>query len=157
MRWAAPDQPAREEALRTHQIILRLPDGERVGEEWLYGDQVAVKGRVLRLNPLLNSVGIPNLFELQFLHNGYLNAERHSTQPHQARPLKPLGSLAVVPRTAAPARCLLGLAAGPSQRQPLRHPRRDQRIDLLPLVDAQGQPLRRSFDLVLTPGGLTAR
>lgn len=157
VRWAAPDQPAREEALRTHQIILRLSDGERVGEEWLYGDQVAVKGRVLRLNPLLNSVGIPNLFELQFLHNGYLNAERHSTQPHQARPLKPLGSLAVVPRTQRLRDAFLGwLQARPSGSRFAIHAATSESA-YFPLVDAQGQPLRRSFDLVLTPGGLTAR
>ena len=33
-----------------------------------------LQGRVLRLHPLLNSIGIPNWFELQFLHNGYFTA-----------------------------------------------------------------------------------
>lgn len=157
VRWAAPDQPPREEALRTHQILLRTPDGERVAEEWLYGDQVAIKGRVLRLNPLLNSVGIPNLFELQFMHNGYLSAERHSSQPHQARPLRPIGSLAVVPRTQRLRDAFLGyLQARPDgSRFAVRGATSESTY--FPLVDGTGQPLRRSFDLVLTPGGLTAR
>lgn len=157
VRWAAPDQPPREESLRTHHLILRNTDGERIGEEWLYGDQVAIKGRVLRLNPLLNSVGIPNLFELQFLHNGYFTAERHSTQPHLARALRPLGSLTVVPRTRRLRDQLLGwLQARPEgSRFAIRAVSSESTY--FPLIDPQGQPLRRSFDLVLTPGGLTTR
>lgn len=157
VRWAAPDQPAREEALRTHQIILRSPEGERIAEEWLYGDQVAIKGRVLRLNPVLNSVGIANLFELQFLHNGYRSAERHSSLPHQARPLRPLGSLAVVPRTQRLRDALLGwLQARPSgSRFAIRAATSESTY--FPLVDGNDQPLRRSYELVLTPGGLTSR
>jgi hypothetical protein len=45
---------------------------------------------------MLNA-GIPNLFELQFAHNGYFTAGRHATQPHLALPLPPSGPLAVHP------------------------------------------------------------
>jgi hypothetical protein len=75
VRWAPSDQPAREERLVTHRVIFRTPDGTPVAESWLYGDQVAVKGRVLRLSPVLNAAGLPNLFELLFAHNGYATAD----------------------------------------------------------------------------------
>ena len=68
-----------------------------VGQAWVYGDEVAVKGRVLRLSPLLNAAGIPNLFELTFAYNGYRTLERHNTMPHRATPLSPVGPLAVHP------------------------------------------------------------
>lgn len=157
VRWAAPDQPLREESLRTHHIVLRTMAGERVAEDWLYGDQVAIKGRVLRLHPALNAVGIANLFDLQFLHNGYFTAERHSTQPHVARALRPLGSLSVVPRTRRLRDRVLGwLASRPVEsRFSLRAVTSESTY--FPLIDDQGQPLRRTYDLVLTPGGLTAR
>lgn len=157
VRWAAPDQAPREEALRTHQIILRTPDGERVAEEWLYGDQAAIKGRVLRLNPVLNSVGIPNLFELQFLHNGYTSAERHSSQPHQARPLRAQGSLAVVPRTQRLRDAFMGWLQARPEGSRFAVRGASSESTYFPLVDGQGQPLRRTFDLMLTPGGLTTR
>ena len=157
VRWAAPDQAPREEALRTHHIVLRLPDGERIGEDWLYGDQIAIKGRVLRLHPALNAAGLHNLFELQFLHNGYFSAERHSTQPHVARPLRPLGSLVVVPRTRQLRdRLLTWLSQRPVEsRFALRAVTSESTY--FALVDAQGQPVRRTYDLVLTPGGLSTR
>jgi hypothetical protein len=157
VRWAPADQPAREESLRTHHIVLRTPAGERIGEDWLYGDQVAIKGRVLRLHPALNAVGISNLYELQFLHNGYFTAERHSTLPHVARALRPLGSLTVVPRTKRLRDRVLGWlsARPPESRFSLRTATSESTY--FPLVDGQGQPLRRTYDLVLTPGGLTAR
>ncbi|MBL9007603.1 MAG: hypothetical protein JNJ46_25325 [Myxococcales bacterium] len=157
VRWAAPDQPPRQESLRTHQVILLTPDGEKVGEDWLYGDQIAIKGRVLRLHPALNAAGIENLFELQFLHNGYFTAERHSTLPHLARPLRPLGSLVVVPRTRRLRDRVLGwLANRPAEsRASVRAVTHESTY--FPLVDAQGQPLRKTYDLVLTPGGLTSR
>jgi hypothetical protein len=97
VRWAAPGEPLREEDLTTHRVRLRAPDGAPVGELWLYGDQVAIKGRVLRLSPLLNAAGVPNLFELQFAHNGWATLERHAAYPHVARALRPVGPLAVHP------------------------------------------------------------
>ena len=157
VRWAAPDQPPREEALRTHHIVLRSQAGERIAEEWLYGDQVAIKGRVLRLHPALNAIGIHNLYELQFLHNGYFSAERHSSQPHLARALRPLGSLATVPRTRRLRdRVLAWLSTRPVESQ-LSLRAVTSESTYFPLVDGQGQPLRRTYDLVLTPGGLTSR
>jgi hypothetical protein len=157
VRWAPPDQPAREERLRTHRVVFRTPEGIPVAEVWLYGDQVGVKGRVLRLSPVLNAAGVPNLFELSFAHNGYTTAERHATQPHQAVPLPPGGPLAVPPWWRGVQSWLLqrwetGTAAHSSWAV------RSATIEstYFPLIDSAGRPARATFRLVLTPGGLTA-
>ncbi|HEV8307031.1 MAG TPA: hypothetical protein VGW35_05140 [Methylomirabilota bacterium] len=157
VRWAPPDQPAREERLRTHRVVFRTPDGVPVAEAWLYGDQVGVKGRVLRLSPLLNAAGVPNLFELLFAHNGYATAERHATQPHVAVSLPPGGPLAVHPwwrrlQSRLLERWERGTAADSSWAV------RSATIEstYFPLADASGKPVRATFRLVLTPGGLSS-
>lgn len=158
VRWAPPDQPLREQALRTSRVLLRTPAGKPVAEAWLYGDQVAVSGRVLRLAPLLNVAGLSNLFALDFLHNGYATAERHNTMPHQAQPLAPIGQLAVHPRWRELQERLLARweqHSEPDSRFMLRAQTTESTY--FPLVDPSGKPVQRTYTLVLTPGGLTAR
>jgi len=155
--WAPPDQPGRREALATHRVVFRTPEGEPVAEAWVYGDQVAVKGRVLRLSPVLNAAGVANLFELQFAHNGYATAERHNTFPHQAVPLPCTGPLAVHPWWRPVQRRLLELwEKGTDEGSSLAVRSATTESTYFPLVDASGQPVRRTFRVVLTPGGLSA-
>jgi len=157
VRWAPPDADPRMESLMTHRVIFRRPAGEAVADAWIYGDEVAVKGRVLRLSPWLNAAGLPNLFELTFAHNGYTTAERHNTMPHEAVPLPPLGSLAVHALwRPLQARLFAALQAraDPNGTWTIRATTIESTY--FPLVDAEGKPTARSFRLVLTPGGLTA-
>jgi hypothetical protein len=157
VRWAPPDQPAREEPLRTYRVVFRTPEGAQVAEAWLYGDQVGVKGRVLRLSPVLNAAGVPNLFELSFAHNGYATAERHATQPHLAVPLPPRGPLAVAPWwRGIQARLLQRWEAGTAAGSPWAVRSATIESTYFPLVDSAGRPVRATFRLVLTPGGLSA-
>lgn len=167
VRWAAPDQPMQEQSLTAHHIVLRSPDsaGAAVAEAWLYGDQVAIKGRVLRLSPVLNVAGISNLFELQFMHNGYFTAERHNAYPHHAQALVPMGPLAVHPRW-RPLRDRLYSRWEKQSQSNANAPNSDSRWAIraattestyFPLVDDKGQPIHHTYELVLTPGGLTAR
>ena len=155
--WAPPDQLVRREPLATHRVVFRTPEGEPVAEAWVYGDQVAVKGRVLRLSPVLNAAGIANLFELQFAHNGYATAERHNTFPHQAVPLPCTGPLAVHPWwRPLQARILEAWEKGTDEGSSLAVRSATTESTYFPLVDSSGQPLKRSFRVVLTPGGLSA-
>jgi hypothetical protein len=157
VRWAPPDQPAREETLRTHQVIFRRPDGAPVAEAWLYGDEVAVKGRVLRLAPLLTAAGLPNLFELSFAHNGYRTAERHASHPHVAVPLPPSGPLAVHPWwRPIQARLLGGWERMSTEGRPWAIRSLTIESTYFPLVDAAGNPLHHTYRLVVTPGGLSS-
>jgi hypothetical protein len=155
--WAPADQAGRRESLATHRIVFRTPEGEPVAEAWVYGDQVAVKGRVLRLSPILNAAGVSNLFELQFAHNGYATAERHNTLPHQAVPLPCTGPLAVHPWwRPVQARLLEAWEKGTAEGSGLAVRAVTTESTNFPLVDASGQPVKRVFRVVLTPGGLSA-
>jgi hypothetical protein len=157
VRWASPNRSPREAVLETHQVVFRTPEGAAVAEAWVYGDQVAVKGRVLRLSPALNAAGIPNLFELQFAHNGYFTSERHGALPHMSVPLPPSGPLAVHPwwrplqnrlfeawehRTDSASTWAIRSVTSEST--------------YYSLVDGSGRPMRETFRLVLTPGGLSS-
>jgi hypothetical protein len=160
VHWAPPDQPMQQQTLRTSRVVFRSPTGQKLAEAWLYGDQVGISGRVLRLSPRLNALGMPNLFALDFVHNGYTTADRHNRLPHQAVPLPAVGQLAVHPRWRALQDELLA-------RWEQRAPKQDDSPWLLrtattestyfPLVSPDGQPLRQTYTLVLTPGGLTAQ
>ncbi|HXB53212.1 MAG TPA: hypothetical protein VN461_00385 [Vicinamibacteria bacterium] len=157
VRWAAPDQPVRDEALDTHRVVFRDPAGAAVAEAWIYGDEVAVKGRVLRLAPILNAAGVPNLFELQFAHNGYRTPDRHNELPHQAVPLPPSGPLAVHPWWRGLQRRLLARwEAGAATGSDWAIRSATTESTYFPLTDAEGRPSRGSYRLVLTPGGLTS-
>jgi hypothetical protein len=157
VRWAPPDQPSREETLRTHQVIFRNLDGVPVAEAWLYGDEVAVKGRVLRVAPLLSAAGLPNLFELSFAFNGYRTAERHSSYPHVAVPLPASGPLAVHPWWRPVQTWLLGRWENVStEGRPWAIRSLTIESTYFPLVDHAGNPVHHTYRLVLTPGGLSA-
>jgi hypothetical protein len=157
VRWAPPDQPSREQALRTHRVVFRSADGEPVAEAWLYGDEVAVKGRVLRLAPILSAAGLPNLFELSFAHNGYTTADRHGSYPHAAVPLPRAGPLAVHPWwRPIQARLLDGWERLSAEGRPWAIRSLTVESTYFPLVDHAGNPLRHTYRLVLTPGGLSS-
>ena len=153
--WSPPNQPARTARLPAHQVLFRTPSGERISEAWIYGDEVAVKARVLRLSPWLNVMGLPNLFELQFAHNGYSTASRHESMPPQAVELPPLGPLAVPPWWRSLRQRLLETFQA---RQPESAWVQASTIEstYFPLVDANGDPIRAVYRLVLTPGGLSS-
>jgi hypothetical protein len=156
VRWAAPDGPLTEEAVTTHRVVFREPGGEVVAEAWVYGDEVAVKGRVVRFSPLLSAAGVPNLFELLFAHNGYATAERHNERPHMAVPLPPLGPLAVPPPWKSLQERILSAwerRATGDETWGIRSATVESTY--FPLVLEDGTPARGVSRVVLTPGGLT--
>ncbi len=156
VRWAPAGEDLRTEDLTTHRVVLRTPEGQPVADLWLYGDQIAVKGRVLRLSPLLNAAGLPNLFELQFAHNGWLTPERHNAYPHVARALRPLGPLVVHPWWRGLQRDLLARFERAAETSPWAVRALTTESTYFALCAADGRPVRRTYRLVLTPGGLTA-
>jgi hypothetical protein len=156
VRWAPPNQPAREENLITHHVIFLGPDGRPVGEVWMYGDEVAVKGRVLRLSPFLNAAGIPNLYELLFAHNGYRTVERYNAFPHMAVPLSPLGSLTVHPWLRPLLRRIMDRWMKTSSGGSIWDIKAvSDESTYYPLIDAEGKAMHQTFLLVLTPGGFS--
>lgn len=157
VKWAPPNEAPREEGLATHRVVFRTPEGIAVAEAWIYGDQVAVKGRVLRLSPFLNTAGLSNLFELQFAHNGYFTAARHNLNPHAAVPLPRMGPLAVHPWWRKPqARLLESWERGTAEGSRWAVRAATTESTYFPLVDSEGKPVRKTFRVVLTPGGLSS-
>ncbi len=134
-----------------------VTSGEVVADAWVYGDEVAVKGKVLRFSPVLNAAGLPNLFELSFAHNGYTTAERHNAMPHEAVALPPLGPLVVHPFwRPLQARLLAAWQARVDSAGVWGIRASTVESTYFPLVDPDGKPVSRTFRLVLTPGGLTS-
>jgi hypothetical protein len=157
VRWAPPNEPLRERSLLTHRVLFRDPEGVPVAEAWVYGDEVAVKGRVLRLAPILSAAGVPNLFELGFAHNGYRTAERHNGYPHVAVPLPPSGPLAVHPWwRPIQARLLGDWERISTEGKPWAIRSLTVESTYFPMVDPVGNPVRQTYRLVLTPGGLSS-
>ncbi|HEX9639507.1 MAG TPA: hypothetical protein VGB99_18390 [Acidobacteriota bacterium] len=155
IEWSPPNQPPQTANLLAHQVLFRSPEGERVAEAWIFGDEVAVKGRVLRLAPWLQAAGLRNLYELQFAHNGYGTAARQATLPSQAIELPPTGPLAVHPWWRGLQRRLLGqLQEGTAESSWVRAVTVESTY--FPLVDAQGDPMRAVHRVVITPGGLSS-
>ncbi len=156
--WAPAGGALRSERLTTHHVVFRRPtDGAAVGEAWVFGDEIAVKGRVLRLSPILNAAGIHNLFELTFAYNGYKTIERHNTYPHRALPLEPVGPLAVHPMwKKTQERLLQRWESGTEEGSAWVVRSTTTESTFFPLIDPAGQPVKRTYRLVLTPGGLSA-
>ncbi|MBN2369600.1 MAG: hypothetical protein JXO72_03860 [Vicinamibacteria bacterium] len=158
VQWTPPGDEPRAERLRTHQVVfLRPADGAFVGETWVYGDEIAVKGRVLRLSPILNAAGIPNLFTLEFAFNGYNTRERHNTYPHRAVALETAGPLAVHPLWRRTQERLINLwESGTDEGSAWMIRSTTKESTFFPLVDESGRAVKRTYRLVLTPGGLSA-
>jgi hypothetical protein len=156
--WAPADGEARREKLATHEVLFRRPaDGALVGQAWVYGDEIAVKARVLRLSPFLNAAGISNLFRLTFAFNGYRSIERHSSYPHKAFPLAPVGPLAVHPLWRSTQDELIRRwESGTADGSVWLIRSATTESTFFPLTDDTGRPKKRTYRLVVTPGGLSA-
>src|SRR4030095_16456030 len=85
VEWKPPDGAFQKQELRAHEVQFETPDGRPVAQLFVYGDQVAVKARVIRFRPVLNAMGIRNLCRPEYAHNGYSTAERFNQFPHRAQ------------------------------------------------------------------------
>ncbi len=156
VHWTPPDGTPQEQALTTHHVLFRDPGGALVAEAWVYGDEVAVKGRVLRLSPVLNAAGLPNLFELLFAHNGWTTAERHNFFPHIGVVLPHIGPLSVHRLWRPFQERLLAYWERRGEGGSWAVHSATIESTYFPLVDPDGNPVTHSYRLVLTPGGLTS-
>jgi len=84
LEWKPPNSELHKETLPAYEVLFQTPQGEPVDEIFAYGDQIAVKARILRFQPILNAIGIRNVCRIEYVHNGYETAERFNTYPHHA-------------------------------------------------------------------------
>lgn len=153
VEWKPPERALRKEPMIAYQVVITKPDDTPVGEIYIYGDQVAVKARVLRFRPILNVAGLSNLCRVEFLFNGYTTADRHNSLPHRAQ------EISVDPL--------------PFQQYQKRfwnfwenyyYLKGDHWLvksatlesNFFPLLDKDGNPFQGSFYLTITPGGLSS-
>jgi hypothetical protein len=143
VRWAPAGQPLREEGLRAHHLRLQRPDGALVGEAWLFGSSAVLEGVAF-----CSATGRLSLLQLTSLRNDApLEVEGARLFPHQDVAVEARGP-AVVPEWWRPWQQgflrVLGLA------------RQDVHSAPLPLVDAQGLPLRAAYPLAIREERLVA-
>jgi hypothetical protein len=152
--WKSPQGSLRKEALVAYEVLLETPEEKPIADLYVYGDQVAIKARVIRFRPILNVVGLSNLCHVDFVFNGYKTAERHNAYPHRAQVV----------------------SSEPVLLKPYQKPFWDfwERLyylkgqnwliksatlesNFFPLVDAQGAPFQGSYYLTITSGGLSSK
>ncbi|HJZ11590.1 MAG TPA: hypothetical protein VJ521_05545 [Acidobacteriota bacterium] len=153
VEWKPPGEPLQQAELNAYEVVLDTPEGKRMGTLYAYGDQIAVKAKVLRFRPILNVMGFPNLCDVQYLYNGYTTAERFNHYPHRAQE---------IPMTKTPIsrfqekfwnfwedfyylRKRSSLVKSATQESAY-----------LPLVDEEGRAFRGSYYLTVTTGGLSS-
>lgn len=93
--WTSPEGVARQETFIAHHVIITLPSGQAAADVWLYGDALAVHGKVVRFSERLHQLGMPFLYELQFVHNDYSSPQRKFENPPQVITFPNSGALAV--------------------------------------------------------------
>ena len=141
VRWAPAGLPLREEGFRAHHLQLQRPDGTLVGEAWLYGSSGVLGGVAF-----CGASGVPCLLQLTSLRN------EAPAPPGRARLFPPQTVVveargpAVVPEWWRPWQQGflrgLGLARQEVDSAPL------------PLLDAQGLPLRTAYPLTVSEARL---
>jgi hypothetical protein len=85
VEWTPPGGVFQKQELTVHEVHFETPDGRPVAQLFVYGDQVAVKAKVIRFRPILNAMGVRNLCRLEYAHNGYITAGRFNLFPHRAQ------------------------------------------------------------------------
>jgi len=135
-------------------LVIWLPSGARLGDFWLPGDRMRVNGRIYRLSPSLNGMGLPNLY--QFLSVASFAAGPGSAEEHAIvdLPFPSDGPLGVDSRwRKIQAAILSGWENGSTDGSFLALRTVPNASSFYPLVDGQGRAIRKTFLLVLPPSG----
>ncbi|MCI0417594.1 hypothetical protein L0222_32915, partial [bacterium] len=67
LEWQPPNGRLLKETLPTYEVQFQTPEGQPVAQIFAYGDQIAVKARILRFRPILNAIGIHNLCGIEYV------------------------------------------------------------------------------------------
>ena len=119
---------------------------------WVNGDEMAVHGKAIRFSHALNAIGIPNLYALQYAHNGYMSPERQNAYPQEAIPFPRAGELAVHRWWRPVQERLLNLWANLSSSGSWwAILMADNESPYYPLMNPDGKPVHKNFLLVLEP------
>lgn len=153
VEWKPPSGSLRRENLKAYEVVLARPDNHIVSRIHIYGDQVAVKARLLRFQPILNAIGIQNLYKIDYVHNGYTTAQRFNKYPHHAQEITSAHPL-IAPLQDPFWNYWENFYRGRSKTPLVKSATMES--NYFPLVYANGSPFRGSYFLTITPGGLSS-
>ena len=151
--WKPPDGAHQERELMAFEVQFETPDGKPVAQLFVYGDQVAVKARVIRFRPVLNAMGVRNLCRLEYAHNGYSTAERFNQLPHRAHVIA-----AVHPRLETVQAWFWKQWEGIYYQEEENWWVKTATLEsgYFPLTYSDGAPFRGAYYLTITSGGLSS-
>lgn len=152
IQWQPPNGIQRNEKLKTYEVQFQTPDGRPVSQFYIYGDQAAVKARVIRFKPALNLIGIHNLCRIEYVHNGYVNADRFNFYPHHAWEIK--GAHPWIEGLQDPFWKYWEQLFRGKENPAIKSATVES--NYFPLTDTNGLPYKGSFFLTITPGGLSS-
>jgi hypothetical protein len=153
VEWKSPSGSLRKEKLKAYEVQLARPSGDPIASIYVYGDQVAVKAKVIRFRPILNVIGFHNLVQIEYLYNGYTTADRFNIYPHRAQEIRAAHAIL---------KAWQDVFWGFWEKNFYGNERTwwiksaTLESQFFPLVDAHGKPFRGSYFLTITTGGLSA-
>ncbi len=147
VEWKNPSQDCQANWVDTYEIVLERMDGKQIGTYYIYGDLVGVRARLIRFRPLLNFLGISNVCHLEAVYNGYTSMDNHNHLPH-------LGD--ALPFSA---RIFSALWKKLFYAQWKSSWIKEATLEsnYFPLCNEKGRPLKRTYILNVSSGGLSAQ
>jgi hypothetical protein len=153
VEWKPPDGVPQKQELRAHEVQFETPDGRPVAQLFVYGDQVAVKAKVIRFRPVLNAMGVRNLCRLEYAHNGYITPERFNLFPHRSQAIQ-VTDPRLEPVQAWFWKYWEDLYYQEQENWWVKSATLES--GYFPLTYANGAPFRGAYYLTVTPGGLSS-
>lgn len=153
VEWKSPVGTLRKETLNAYEVRIQRPSGSPIADLYVYGDQVAVKAKVLRFRPILNVIGLHNLCRIEYVYNGYTTAARHNTYPHLAQEISVNPPILENYQQAFWSYWEKGYF---QQGKYWWLKSATLESQFFPLVDRPGKPFKGAYYLTITSGGLSS-
>ncbi len=153
VEWKQPHGTLQKQELPIYEVALETPDSRPITRLFVYGDQVAVKAKVIRFRPLLILLGFPNLCRIEYVYNGYTTAERFNLYPHRAQEIA-LSNPALEPLQKSFWAFWENAYYQTSENNWIKSATLES--NYFPLIHPDGKPFQGSYFLTITAGGLSA-
>jgi hypothetical protein len=88
IEWKNPGSPLQKKEVVAHEIKLTELNGKEVGSYFVWGDQVAIRARVIRFPAWIQLLGISNFCLVDRITAEYHNVVDYNTSPHQAQAIQ---------------------------------------------------------------------
>jgi hypothetical protein len=153
VEWKPSNGRLQHANLHAYEVVMTTPEGKLVSRIHIYGDQVAVKAKLLRFRPILNAIGIHNLCKIDYVYNGYTTVNRFNSMPHHAEEIT-FGHPLIQPLQEPFWDYWESYYTGRNENPLVKSATVES--NYFPLVYADGSPFRGSYFLTVTPGGLSS-